>query len=203
MDTLPPDAAPITSAPPAASLTEVPIRGPARTPHPGKRGDLTAQLAQALAETPLAEPRTVPAHSPEALIEYWEDHLGEHGLPTVDALDRALIAGNWPNTLLLTLGPRPAWRPWQSGAVNISRIGAPDGEIEYTSMVTDWLCSTGRRAARQADVVDEARGFPLAAGEKRYRLIALPLAAADGGTSFVLCHLSLAPADPSRGWLSS
>ena len=71
----------------------------------------------------------------------------------------------------------------------ISRLGATDGEIEYTPMVTDWILTRARQSAQRAQKFDEVQDFPMGGDRPRYRLISLPLGVANVASDGVLCHL--------------
>lgn len=161
-----------------------------------KDGDLTERLAAVV--PPAAEPDPIPPAlpvrreamptreepaRPEEIVVYWERLRRGRPLPPLADLDRSLVANSWPDSMVVAFDDGDQSMP------RISRLGATDGAIEYTPMVTDWILSRARHAAKRAIKLDEAQSFPMEDGNPRYRLFLLPLGAAAGAGDCVLCHL--------------
>jgi len=152
----------------------------------GKGGDLTPRIAApvvAPAPPPPPPPPRSSAEPPpraEEIVVYWERLRRGRAVPPIAELDRSLVANAWPDSLIVMFD-RDAAMP------RISRLGATDGAIEYTPMVTDWILSRARQAAKRATKLDEVQNFPLEGESARYRLFLLPLGMANG--EGVLCHL--------------
>jgi hypothetical protein len=160
--------------------------------------------------TPLAEPAldapavaahdVVPAPDPaptgaDALIDYWDEHAGDRLFPALAELDREHIAQSWPNTVLLTFGSGDMPR--------MTRLGEPDGEVEYNLMVTDWIMSRGRQAAQRAEALEEEQRFPVGRGRARYRLVLLPCSNEGSRVDHMLCHVSRLAEQPKLGAVAS
>lgn len=163
--------------------------------------------------TPEAEPMPEPAPEPiqfgpgprsaDDIIDYWDSLRGARDFPGLDDLDRNLIADCWPNSVLLAFAQAQGEAP----TPRITRLGEPNGEIEYTAMVTDWILSRGRYVAKRGDPMEEEQRFPVSTGSARYRLLLLPFSSYGLQSDHVLCHLSrtqeLSPAAAFKRWLAS
>jgi len=174
---------------PTASLAKVGVSRRAKeAPAAQKDGDITGQInvepmtASAPAPKPAAPSAAVAEPPPRAeeIVVYWERLRRGRAVPPIAELDRSLVANAWPDSLIVMFD-RDAAMP------RISRLGATDGAIEYTPMVTDWILSRARQAAKRATKLDEVQNFPLEGESARYRLFLLPLGMANG--EGVLCHL--------------
>ncbi|HUC65033.1 MAG TPA: hypothetical protein VMA53_06385 [Stellaceae bacterium] len=130
-----------------------------------------------LVETPPEPPAEAPAPAaldaeppPESgaadLLDYWDSLRGGRDFPSLDELDRSLVAATWPNTVLLAVDAADMPR--------ITRLGETDGAIEYTATVIDWIMSRGRNAAKRGQPIEEEKRFPVSTGGARYRLLLLP-----------------------------
>lgn len=131
------------------------------------------------AETNYTElgPRTA-----EEIIDYWDILAGTREFPSATQLDRDLINTCWPNSVLLTFG--------QTEMPTITRLGEPNGEIEYNAMVTDWILSRGKQAAQRVEALEEEQRFQVKTGRERYRLVLLPLSNDGSKVDHMLCHIS-------------
>ena len=182
-----------------ASLMGVELK-PRRAARRDKGGDLTVGAAvasprPAASRAAAAEPPPAPARPPaapaptaepppraEEIVLYWERLRRGRPLPALGELDRALVANAWPDSLIVMFD--------HDALPRISRLGASDGAVEYTPMVTDWILTRARHAARHGTKLDEVQSFPLEGESARYRLFLLPFAAGES----VLCHLCRAAA---------
>jgi len=170
---------------PAASLMGIALK-PKRAARRDRGGDSAASVAAASPPSPppVAEPSpeaaVEPPPRPEEIVVYWERLRRGRPLPPLVDLDRALVAKAWPDSLIVVFD--------QEALPRISRLGATNGDIEYTPMVTDWILTQARHAARRATKLDELQSFPMAGESVRYRLFLLPF----GQGESVLCHLCLA-----------
>jgi len=117
-------------------------------------------------------------------VDYWDRLRGGQGLPLLTMLDRELVAGSWPDSMIVSYAGGAAAMP------QIARLSQPTGAIEYTPMVTDWIISCARQVARQGEAMEDEQEFPLARGSAGYRLLLLPFATPEGKSDHVLCHLS-------------
>jgi len=181
---LEPAFASIGVAPPAAPTTE-----------------LVAELPPADEPATETEPLAAP-HGADALIDYWDELAGDRLFPAFAELDRERINEYWPNTVLLTFGAGDMPR--------MTRLGEPDGEVEYNLMVTDWIMTRGRQAAERAEALEEEQRFPMGRERVRYRLVLLPCSNDGGRVDHMLCHLSRLAEQPKlsavasfKRWLAS
>ncbi len=114
---------------------------------------------------------------------YWERLRRGRPFPPLADVDRAMVGSSWPDSLIV------AFEGGDMAMPRISRLGPTDGAIEYTPMVTDWILTRARHAARRATKLDEVQSFPIEGDTPRYRLLLLPLGASNGASDCVLCHL--------------
>jgi len=178
--------------PPTASLANFSLRGKKATLPRQKSGDITTRIAAAPppvpeAPTPALAKSSEPPPRAEEIVVYWERVRRGRSLPPLDDIDRSLVANAWPDSLIVLFDHDPSVMP------RISRLGASAGAIEYTPMVTDWILSRARHAARRAARHDEVQSFPVEGDVPRYRLFLLPLGTPTGASDAVLCHLCRMP----------
>jgi len=128
----------------------------------------------------------------EALLDYWVGLRRGHGVPPLANLDRGLVADRWRDCFLVTYGPMGAAAP------KIARLSTPTGEIQYSPMVTEWIITTAKEAARHGEAMEDEQDFPHGSGAAGYRMLLLPFTTADGRSECVLCHLSRAPRQRAR-----
>jgi hypothetical protein len=73
-------------------------------------------------------------------------------------------------------------------------------------MVTDWILSRGRQAAKRGQPMEEEQRFPISTGSARYRLLLLPFSSYGLKSDHVLCHVSraeeLSPVASFKRWLA-
>jgi hypothetical protein len=175
---------------------------PVAAPEPRLRPVLVETPPEPPAEAPSpaaldAEP---PPESREAdLLDYWDSLRGGRDFPSLDELDRSLVAATWPNTVLLAVDAADMPR--------ITRLGESDGEIEYTATVIDWIMSRGRNAAKRAQPIEEEKRFPISNGSARYRLLLLPFSSYGLKCDHVLGQLThvaeLGAVASFKRWLAS
>lgn len=207
-----------STPPPTASLAGLVIRRPPKPP-PEKEGDITGQIEAAPLPQPQLEPEPQPASEPlrpapppapsqpsmplapvlrddepppraEEIVVYWERLRRGRPFPPLADLDRSLISRGWPDSLIVAFDSAASAG---SAMPQVSRLGATNGAIEYTPMVTDWILSRARHAARRGMKLDEVQSFPMDGEVPRYRLLLLPLGAGSGTSDCVLCHLCRVP----------
>jgi hypothetical protein len=171
---------------PTASLAEFGPKRARGTARREKDGDITARVTAAplpAAPAPAVAAAAEPPPRAEEIVVYWERLRRSRPLPPLAELDRALVAKGWPDSLVVIFDD-------DSAMPRISRLGATDGAVEYTPMVTDWILTRARQASRRGTKLDEVQNFPMVDGESpRYRLFLLPLGMSSGGGGGVLCHL--------------
>lgn len=119
-------------------------------------------------------------------VDYWDRLRRGYRLPPLSMLDRELVAGSWPDSLIVSYSANNTAMP------QIARLSKTTGEIEYTPMVTDWIISCAREVARYGEAMEDEQQFPLTRGVAGYRLLLLPFASTEGKSEYVLCHLSRA-----------
>jgi len=188
---------------PTASLATFSLRGKRAPLRTVKAGDITSRIADApepapvpvpAPSTPMPAPRPGPVAAPpepppraEEIVVYWERMRRGRPLPPLDDIDRSLVANAWPDSLIVLFDQDSSAMP------RISRLGESAGLIEYTPMVTDWILTRARHAARRGARHDEVQSFPVEGDVQRYRLFLLPLAPTAGASEAVLCHLCRMP----------
>ncbi len=164
-------------------------------------------LVETLPEEPPAEapaPAALDAEpAPEAggadILDYWDSLRGGRDFPSLDELDRSLVAATWPNTVLLAIDATEMPR--------ITRLGDSNGEVEYTASVIDWIMSRGRHAAKRGAPIEEEKRFPVSNGSARYRLLLLPFSSYGLKCDHVLGQLTraaeLGAVASFKRWLAS
>jgi hypothetical protein len=175
---------------------------PVAEPEPRPRPVLVEAPPESPAEAPApaaldAEP---PPESGEAdILDYWDSLRGGRDFPSLDELDRHLVAATWPNSLLLAVEATDLPR--------ITRLGESDDEIEYTATVIDWIMSRSRNAAKRGEPIEEEKRFPISTGNARYRLLLLPFSSYGLKCDHVLGQLTrvaeLGAVASFKRWLSS
>lgn len=131
--------------------------------------------------------------APRNIAEYWERLRKGRRWPPRGDIDPKQIGLYWPNTLLMKVGVNgDPWR-FESLISGIMRGGGQsfhNGEVEFNSMVMEWILSIGRSTQRAGKPVEDADSFPTAAGDIRYRAMAVPLGDNDAAVNYVLCHVA-------------
>lgn len=130
--------------------------------------------------------------APRNIAEYWDRLRKGRRWPQRGDIDPKQIGLHWPNTLLMKVGLNgDPWR-FESLISGIMRGGGQsfhNGEIEFNSMVMEWILSIGRTAERAGKPVEDVDNFPTAAGDVRYRAMAVPLGDNEATVTYVLCHV--------------
>jgi len=147
--------------------------------------EVDAVDAEAAADGEAADASEAMEAADEDILDYWDSLRGGRDFPALDELDRTHVAATWPNTLLLAVDSADLPR--------ITRLGASDGEIDYTATVVDWIMSRGKQSAKHAEPMEEERRFAVSTGGARYRLLLLPLSSYGLNCDHVLCQLSRLP----------
>lgn len=129
---------------------------------------------------------------PRDIAEYWARLRKGRNWPGRGDVDPKQIALHWPNTVLIRVAT--ADQPWRfepliSGLMRGGGQSFNNGEIEFNSMVMDWILSIGKDVERARRVVEDADTFPTNAGNTRYRAMAVPLGDSDVAVNYVLCHV--------------
>lgn len=129
---------------------------------------------------------------PRDIAEYSARLRKGRNWPARGDVDPKQIALHWPNTLLIRVAT--ADQPWRfepliSGLMRGGGQSFNNGEIEFNSMVMDWILSIGKDVERARRVVEETDTFPTNSGNVRYRAMAVPLGDSDVAVNYVLCHV--------------
>jgi len=131
--------------------------------------------------------------APRNIAEYWERLRKGRRWPQRGDVDAKQIGLHWPNTLLMKVGLNgDPWR-FESLISGIMRGGGQsfhNGEIEFNSMVMEWILSIGRLTERAGKPYEDVDNFPTAAGDVRYRAMAVPLGDNESAVTYVLCHVA-------------
>lgn len=168
------------------SGTVLPVAAPEPPPPPltpAPSASPSAPVPPVQVAPPPPAPAFEPQARPEEIVVYWERLRRGRPFPPLNDIDRGLVAGCWPDSLIVAFDGGDTTMP------RISRLGATDGAIEYTPMVTDWILTRARHAARGATKLDEVKSFPIEGDTPRYRMLMLPLGMSNGASDCVLCHL--------------
>lgn len=185
---------PTTLAPAEESEPPVPAFAPIAEPQPMPLVEPALEMPAVAAHHEVPERDPAPTGA-DALIDYWDELAGDRLFPALAELDRERIAEHWPNTVLLTFAAGDMPR--------MTRLGEPDGEVEYNLMVTDWILSRGRQAAERAEALEEEQRFPVGRGRARYRLVLLPCSNEGARVDHMLCHVSRLAEQPKLGAVAS
>jgi hypothetical protein len=199
--------APIVAAPNAEPKpeSETPNRGLSRSEAIARAARMsvrtTARPVQTAAET-LAAARTAQQQlrsadlpkNPGDIYGYWTRAKNGRRFPSRADFDAEQVAENWPNSMLLTCGNGNG--AGSSGNFSsVLRLGAnrrtrPGEDLNFTSMITEWILATGGEAARAGTPVQDTEVFPTPDGTHAYKIVALPLSENQTRVDHVLCHLS-------------
>jgi len=160
----------------------------------------TARPTPTAAET-LAAARTeqqlrsadLPKH-PGDIFGYWTRVKNGRRFPSRADFDAEQVAEHWPNSMLLTCGNSIGAGSHGSFS-SVLRLGAnrrsrPGDDLNFTSMITEWILTTGGEAARAGAPIQDTEVFPTPDGTHAYKIVALPLSENQTRVDHVLCHLS-------------
>ncbi|HTI86665.1 MAG TPA: hypothetical protein VL966_08675 [Alphaproteobacteria bacterium] len=117
------------------------------------------------------------------LRQLWEHLRGRSDLPPIGNLDTKQVAASWPNTLLVN---------YSAGATmpQVTRLGRHTDDVEYTSMVTEWILSCSREVVRSGRPTEKEERFPGEHRRRSYHMLLLPFASSSGQGDYILCHLT-------------
>lgn len=131
--------------------------------------------------------------APRNIAEYWARLRKGRRWPARGDIDAKQIGLYWPNTLLMRVGADgDPWR-FESLISGIMRGGGQsfhNGEVEFNSMVMEWILAIGRDAERAGRPIEQIDTFPTAQGDMRYRAMAVPLGDSDAVVTHILCHVA-------------
>lgn len=195
-------------AKPAASLLTVPIfrdqphrrrsdrapaQGPAAAPPPAGEPAPTPTPAPApAADGPDRADAPPPAAAPDYrdLRAYWRARM-TGGLPTVEALDAALIGERWPYTMLMRV---PA-----DGALDIAQVYAPATGArsgaghpfagDRYSQLSTWVCALAAEAFGARQIREARETFDLGGRRKRLTARLLPCRREGDPATYLLLQL--------------
>jgi hypothetical protein len=185
--------------------SEAPVRGLSRSEAIARAARMSARATPprpmpTAAET-LAAARTaqqqmraadLPKH-PGDIYGYWTRVKNGRRFPSRADFDAEQVAEHWPNSMLLTCGSGGAGS--HGNFSSVLRLGAnrrnrPEENLNFTSMITEWILTTGGEAARAGTPVQDTEVFPTPEGTHAYKIVALPLSENQTRVDHVLCHLS-------------
>ncbi len=131
--------------------------------------------------------------APRNLPEYWDRLRKGRRWPQRGDVDPKQIALHWPNTLLMRVGV--GGDPWRfesliSGIMRGGGHSFHNGDVEFNSMVMEWILEIGRKTERGGAPVEEIDSFPTAQGQVRYRALAVPLGDNQSLVNYILCHVA-------------
>ncbi len=199
--------APVAAVPKAEPKpeSETPNRGLSRSEAIARAARMsartTARPVQTAAET-LAAARTAQQQlrsadlpkNPGDIYGYWTRVKNGRRFPSRADFDAEQVAENWPNSMLLTCGSGIGAGS-NGNFSSVLRLGAnrrtrPGEDLNFTSMITEWILATGGEAARAGTPVQDTEVFPTPDGTHAYKIVALPLSENQTRVDHVLCHLS-------------
>jgi hypothetical protein len=130
--------------------------------------------------------------TPGDIYGYWARVKNGRRFPSRADFDADQVAENWPNSMLLTCGNGAGSN---GNFSSVLRLGAnrrtrPGEDLNFTSMITEWILATGGEAARAGTPVQDTEVFPTPDGTHAYKIVALPLSENQTRVDHVLCHLS-------------
>ncbi|HXP29468.1 MAG TPA: hypothetical protein VN832_00150 [Stellaceae bacterium] len=167
---------------------------PEITPEPMPEPELSSAPTRAFesASLPPLEPIAAPIAPPPRLpttrfagefLAYWERLRHGRPFPSVDEVDRSFIGEGWQDSMILDFAG-------ERSMPHIARLGRASDVVEYMPLMTDWILSRGRQAARRGAALDEVQRFEGDGEILSFRLLLLPLGTHNGASDCVLCHLS-------------
>jgi hypothetical protein len=177
------------------SRSEMIARTARHTARPAARPAPTAAETLAAARTAQQQLRSADLpKQPGDIYGYWARVKNGRRFPSRADFDAEQVAENWPNSMLLTCGN--AIGAGNSGnfssvlRLDANRRTRPGDDLNFTSMITDWILATGGEAARAGTPVQDTEVFPTPDGTHAYKIVALPLSENQTRVDHVLCHLS-------------
>jgi hypothetical protein len=131
---------------------------------------------------------------PGDIYGYWTRAKNGRRFPSRADFDAEQVAEHWPNSMLLTCG-NGIGAGNHGNFSSVLRLGAnrrsrPGEDLNFTSMITEWILTTGGEAARAGTPVQDTEVFPTPEGTHAYKIVALPLSENQTRVDHVLCHLS-------------
>jgi hypothetical protein len=132
--------------------------------------------------------------NPGDIYGYWTRVKNGRRFPSRADFDAEQVAEHWPNSMLLTCGSGIGAGS-HGNFSSVLRLGAnrrnrPGEDLNFTSMITEWILTTGGEAARAGTPVQDTEVFPTPEGTHAYKIVALPLSENQTRVDHVLCHLS-------------
>ena len=133
--------------------------------------------------------RRMPAPALKALggmdiTAYWNHIRGEKRLPCAANLDRALLARDWPNTVLMRCDSNQRLL-----ALQFSEVQGLLSSSDFSTMAVEWIRSLCMDAVQGRRPVETAEVFPTGNGSVTFRGVALPLGADEQAVDHVLFHV--------------
>jgi hypothetical protein len=179
----------------ALSRSEMIARAARQSARPAARPTPTAAETLAAARTAQQQLRSADLpKNPGDIYGYWTRVKNGRRFPSRADFDAEQVAEHWPNSMLLTCGTAIGAGTHGSFS-SVLRMGAnrrtrPGDDLNFTSMITEWILATGGEAARAGTPVQDTEVFPTPDGTHAYKIVALPLSENQTRVDHVLCHLS-------------
>lgn len=177
------------------SRSEMIARAARQSARPAARPTPTAAETLAAARTAQQQLRSADLpKNPGDIYGYWTRMKNGRRFPSRADFDAEQVAEHWPNSMLLTCGTVIGAGTHGSFS-SVLRLGAnrrtqPGDDLNFTSMITEWILATGGEAARAGTPVQDTEVFPTPDGTHAYKIVALPLSENQTRVDHVLCHLS-------------
>lgn len=160
------------------------------TPRPAVQPPQPAPAAPRVPEP--QRPAELPVQAGD-IYGYWTRVKNGRRFPSRSDFDAEQLAEHWPNSMLLTCAKAAGNSPVTFSSVlrlGANRRSRPGEDLSFTSMITEWILSTGGEAARAGKPVQDTEVFPTPEGTHAYKIVALPLSDHQTHVDHVLCHLS-------------
>lgn len=189
-DSSAPDKAPV----PLSRSQAIAARAARMSAQNGARPAIQPQQPTATAARPPEpqRPADLPVQAGD-IYGYWTRVKNGRRFPSRSDFDAEQLADHWPNSMLLTCAKAGGNAPVTFSSVlrlGANRRSRPGEDLSITSMITEWILSTGGEAARAGKPVQDTEVFPTPDGTHAYKIVALPLSDHQTHVDHVLCHLS-------------
>lgn len=206
-ETRPSQPVPVAAAPIPQPEAPVPDKAPAAMSRFEAIAARAARMSAQSSARPAVQPHRPapaarapePSRAPELPVQagdiygYWSRVKNGRRFPSRSDFDAEQLAEHWPNSMLLTCAKSSGNTPVTFSSVlrlGANRRSRPGEDLNFTSMITEWILSTGGEAARAGKPVQDTEVFPTPDGTHAYKIVALPLSDHQTHVDHVLCHLS-------------
>ena len=192
----PPAAAASAAAVESESTLAEPLHAPEPEPPP-------AAVVAPVEPRPSPVPAAPPMPRFTELVDYWRSLRSGDGHPAAESVDRDLVTGRWPGTLLISYTPASQDPRGELRPGRVIRLGSACAEtqsvVDAGSHSTEWMLEVARTALVNDEPVEEQQRLATMTGVAGFRMVALPLGPPRGLANSVLCTLVPSPTAPRFG----